>query len=142
MPKSKNRSQKGGNLSGNPASAWGWVNGTVGNGWNQFMNSLTIQPGANLGSIQSNNLVPIGRVNAQDAQPMLTSNMGGGRRRNKRNSNKRNKRNSNKRSGGSWGAVASQAVVPAILLAAQQTFGKSRKHSGKSYKNKTRRVRF
>ena len=53
------RGQMGGALAGNPPSAWGWGLGTVGNGWTQFMNSLTLQPGQNLGTIQSNNLVPI-----------------------------------------------------------------------------------
>ena len=50
--------------------------------------------------------------------------MGGGKR------NRRHKsraRRGGSRRGGSWGAVASQAAVPAVLLAAQQTFGKSRR---------------
>ena len=57
------KAQRGGDLSGNPASAWGWGLGTVGNGWTQFMNSLTLQPGQNLGTIQSNNIVPVKNIN-------------------------------------------------------------------------------
>ena len=122
--------QHGGELAGNPPSSWGWGLGTAGNGWTQFMNSLTLQPGANLGTIQSNNLVPVGNINAQNAQGNIGPNMtgdipkGGGRRRRRAKSMSNNAT----RRGGSWEVVASQAAVPGILLAAQQTFGKSRKH--------------
>lgn len=122
----RTRSQRGGDLAGNPASSWGWVNGTVGNGWTQFMNSLTLQPGQNISTMHSNNIVPVGNINAQNAQPALNPNMGGGKR------NRRHKsraRRGGSRRGGSWGAVASQAAVPAVLLAAQQTFGKSRRRN-------------
>lgn len=118
---------KGGALAGNPPSAWGWGMGTLGGGWTQFMNSMTLQPGQNLGTSQSNNIVPVGNVNAQDAQGNIGPNMrgdipgqAGGRRR------RRGRR------GGNFGAVLGQAAVPGILLAAQQTYGKSRKN--KSYK--------
>ncbi len=42
----KKRSQKGGNIMpGNyPDSAWGWGFSVAGNGWQQFMNSLTVPP--------------------------------------------------------------------------------------------------
>lgn len=87
--KTMRRSQRGGDLAGNPPSSWGWVNGTVGNGWTQFMNSLTLQPGQNLGTSQSNNIVPVGNINAQDAQPGVGTNLkngipstsGGGKRK-------------------------------------------------------------
>ena len=119
------RRQRGGDLAGNPPSGWGWVNGTVGNGWTQFMNSLTLQPGQNLGTVQSNNIVPVNNINAQDAQPGVGSNLqagipnsvGGKRRRRNKSKAKR---------GGSWAAILNQATVPGILLAAQQTFGKTR----------------
>ena len=118
------RSQKGGGLAGNPASAWGWGLGTLGGGWTQFMNSLTLQPGQNLGTVQSNNIVPVGNINAQNAQgnigPNMTGNIpgqAGGKKRRQRKSR-----------GGNFGAVLGQAAVPGILLAAQQSYGKSRRH--------------
>lgn len=127
--KTMRRSQRGGDLAGNPPSSWGWVNGTVGNGWTQFMNSLTLQPGQNLGTSQSNNIVPVGNINAQDAQPGVGTNLkngipstsGGGIR-------KRRKGRSRSKKGGNLLAVANQAIVPGFLLAAQQSFGRSRKH--------------
>jgi hypothetical protein len=127
--KTMRRAQRGGDLAGNPASSWGWVNGTVGNGWTQFMNSLTLQPGQNLGTVQSNNIVPVNNINAQDSQPSIGTNLQGGipnsvggRRRRRKSRGKRSKK------GGNLLAVANQAIVPGFLLAAQQTFGKSRKH--------------
>ena len=127
--KTMRRAQRGGDLAGNPSSSWGWVNGTVGNGWTQFMNSLTLQPGQNLGTVQSNAVVPVNNINAQDAQPGVGANLQGGipssvggRRRRRKSNSKRSKK------GGNLLAVANQAIVPGFLLAAQQTFGKSRKH--------------
>jgi len=127
--KTMRRAQRGGDLAGNPASSWGWVNGTVGNGWTQFMNSLTLQPGQNLGTVQSNNIVPVNNINAQDSQPSIGTNLQGGipnsvggRRRRRKSRGKKSKK------GGNLLAVANQAIVPGFLLAAQQTFGKSRKH--------------
>ena len=128
--KTARRGQRGGNLAGNPPSSWGWVNGTVGNGWTQFMNALTLQPGQNAGTAQSNDIVPVNNTNANNQQPYLNNNMGGGKRMRKR----RGKR------GGSWAAVAGQAIVPGALLALQQTFGR-RKSSGNSKKHFTRRHR-
>ena len=90
--KSRTMRQRGGELGSNPASAWGWGMGTLGNGWTQFMNSLTLQPGQNLGTMQSNNIVPVGNINAQNAQGQIGPNMkgdipqGGGRRRRVRRS--------------------------------------------------------
>ena len=127
--KTMRRKQRGGDLAGNPASSWGWVNGTVGNGWTQFMNSLTLQPGQNLGTVQSNDIVPVNNINAQDAQPGVGANLQagipnsvGGKRRRRKSRGKKSKK------GGNLLAVANQAIVPGFLLAAQQTFGKSRKH--------------
>lgn len=101
--------QRGGELAGNPPSAWGWGLGTVGSGWQQFMNSLTLQPGQNLGAQQSNDIVPKNNLNAQTVQA-------GGRRR--------------ARCGGNWAAVASQAAVPAALIVMNNAMGKrSRRHS-------------
>lgn len=127
--KTMRRRQRGGDLAGNPASSWGWVNGTVGNGWTQFMNSLTLQPGQNLGTGQSNNIVPVNNINAQDAQPGVGTNLqgsvpsttGGGKRR-------RRKNRSRSKRGGNLLAVTNQAIVPGVLLAAQQTFGRSRRY--------------
>jgi hypothetical protein len=117
------RSQKGGDLGGNPASAWGWGMGTLGNGWTQFMNSLTLQPGQNLGTSQSNNIVPVNNVNAQDSQGMIGTNLkgdipkvGGGKRRRARS----RARSSSKR-GGNLGSVLYQAVVPGTLFALNQS---------------------
>jgi hypothetical protein len=92
---------------------------TVGDGWKQFQDSLTLQPGQNASSSQSNDLVPIGKVNAQNAQPMLKPPMKGGKRRKSKSAK-----------GGSWGAVATQALVPGFLLGAQQLYGRrySRRH--------------
>ena len=156
--KSRRRKQCGGNTAGPaPPSAWGHAMNTVGDGWKQFQDSLTLQPGQNLASSQSNDLVPIGKMNAQNAQPMLKPNMSGGKGNgggygkpwgssggspaknaaglsapgatNQYGSGKRRRRKSAK--GGSWEAVAAQALVPGFLLGAQQLYGrrlKSRKH--------------
>lgn len=120
------RGQHGGELAGNPQSAWGWVNGTLGNGWTQFMNTLSLQPGANLGAVQSNAIVPVGNVNAQTAQGNIGPNMtgdipqkGGRRRRGKRGSKR----------GGNVGAILSQAAVPGALILMNNALGKrSRRH--------------
>ena len=153
--KSRRRKQHGGTTEGvAPPSAWGHAMNTVGDGWKQFQDSLTLQPGQNLASSHSNDLVPIGKMNAQDAQPMLKPNMSGGTPGAKnwsapgakvggtqpntassmsasgaKGGGKRRRRKSAK--GGSWGAVATQALVPGFLLGAQQLYGrrhKSRKH--------------
>jgi hypothetical protein len=118
--KSRTMRLKGGALAGNPSSAWGWGLGTVGNGWTQFMNSLTLQPGQNLGAVQSNNLVPVGNLNAQTAQGNIGPGMGGdvpqsgGKRRRHRRSYKRG------------GNVLAQAAVPVALIAMSNSMGRSR----------------
>ncbi len=103
--KSRTMRLKGGNLSGNPPSAWGWGLGTLGNGWTQFMNSLSVQPGASAGAMQSNVSVPAGSVHSQ-------SQSGGKRRR------ARGKR------GGNMGLALSQAVVPGTLVLMNNMLGK------------------
>jgi hypothetical protein len=124
------RAQKGGDLAGNPPSSWGWVNGTLGNGWTQFINSLTLQPGQNAGTIQSNVSVPVGNINAQSAQGNIGANLKGdipGQAGGKRRKHRRNR----SRKGGSWGAVASQAAAPAFLFGMNKAFG-TNKELGKS----------
>jgi len=126
----KRRKQKGGNQGAYPDSAWGFQLNNLGNGWRQFMDTLSLQPGDNLGASQSNAIVPIRNVNAQTAQPALSPKMTGGRRRNR------------SRKGGNLAAVLEQAAAPLVLLGMQQSYrGKhSRKHSS-SHKNKSRRKR-
>ena len=124
------RGQRGGSLAGNPASAWGWGLGTAGGGWTQFMNSLTLQPGQNIATQQSTQLVPVNNINADNTQGMIGTNLkgditgsqsGGKKRRHKRSAKRGSRR------GGNWGAVLSQAAVPGALIAMNQTFGKSRR---------------
>ena len=126
---SKTMSQKGGGLAGNPPSAWGWGLGTLGNGWTQFTNSLMLQPGQNLGSIQSNNIVPVGGTNAQNSQGNIGTNMGGSI---PQSGGKRHRRHRSRgRRGGNVGAILSQAAVPVALIAMNNAYGKrsrSRKH--------------
>ena len=122
------RGQHGGNLAGNPPSSWGWGLGTLGNGWTQFMNSLSLQPGSNLGAAQSNAIVPVNNVNAQTAQGNIGPNMtgdvpgqAGGRRRRRRGS----KRGGNwDKKGGNMGVVLSQAAVPGALILMNNAMGK------------------
>ena len=112
----KTRRQRGGNVGAYPPSAWGYTMGTLGNGWTQFMNSLSIQPG---GVNQSNNIVPINGTQS------------GGKRRYKKG--KRGKR------GGNMIAVAEQAAVPLALFAMNNSLGSRRnRHRGH---NKSRRRR-
>ena len=105
------RSQKGGDLGSNPPSAWGWTMGTVGNGWTQFMDSLTLQSGQNAATSNSNNLVPVS--GAYNQQPTQNINMKGGRHKSRKN-----------RKGGSMASVLNRAAVPFILLGAQQMYKK------------------
>ena len=127
------RSQKGGNYGSYPDSAWGFQMNNLGNGWTQFMNSLSVQPGSNLGSSQSNNIVPIKNINAQNAQPKMT----GGKRHRKRAMQQQMMQQQTRgkgrgKKGGYWGAVLEQAAVPLALLGMQQFYGKrhTRSHPG------------
>jgi hypothetical protein len=130
MAKHRSRKQKGGSA---PASAWGYMYNTVGNGWTQFQNALTMQPGDNLVSQQSNNIEPVGNPNFGNAaydpsKTNLTLIQSAGKRRNKRNKKSKSKSRSSSRSrsrkGGYWGEVASQAIVPLTLLGLQNRVGK------------------
>ena len=114
----RSRKQRGGDLAGNPPSAWGWGMGTLGNGWTQFMNSLTVQPGANAATAASNDIVPVKNINANNPP---SQQMKGGRRRGRRTRTRR---------AGNFGAVLSQAAAPLLLLGAQQTYGKRRSRKG------------
>jgi hypothetical protein len=95
------------------------------------MNSLSIQPGANLGAIQSNASVPIGNVNAQTSQgnigPNMTGNIpqqGGRRRRGRRGSKRSGSKRSGSKRGGNMGVVLSQAAVPGALILMNNALGR------------------
>lgn len=134
MVKTKKRTkQRGGN-----SSAWGYVYDQVGNGWTQFQNALTLQPGQNAASQQSNDIEPIGKPNFQNNQSFPTSKdltliQSAGRRR-----NKRSKRS---RKGGNWGAAIGSAIVPFTLLGVQNAFGKRKSKGRKSRKSRRTRRR-
>ncbi len=108
--KTMRRAQRGGDLAGNPASAWGWTMGTVGNGWTQFMNSLTLQPGQSASAMNSNNIVPVNN-----------STQRGGKRKRQRG------KHSGSKHGGNIGSVLSQAAVPGALILMNNAFGKGRR---------------
>ena len=118
MPKRGHKKQSGGADSG-----WSYVMSQVGDGWKQFQDSLTLQPGQNLATIQSNDIEPIGKPNFQNHQGMPTSKQlsliqSAGKRR-------------KRRMGGSWAALANQAAAPVALLAMQQSYGKRKSRSTK-----------
>jgi len=104
--------QRGGDLGGNPASAWGWGMGTLGNGWTQFMNSLSLQPGQNINLSQSNNIVPVGGVSQQSDPNMKVAQSGG----------KKHRKTKGKK-GGNLLAIAQQAAVPVALIAMNNAYG-------------------
>jgi len=135
----KTKKYRGGSGSGSPASAWGYVYNTVGDGYTQFRNALTLQPGDNLGTINNNDIEPKSNLNAQSTQGYPTSSdlsliqKAGGRR---------------KRFGGNMGAIVNQALAPLSLLALQHSYAKrkritkSKSKSKKSEKSrKSRRTR-
>lgn len=124
----RSRTQRGGENA--PASAWGWQLNNLGNGWTQFMNSLSLQPGQNLGTQQSNAIVPQGNINAQNQQPALGPKQGGGRRRGRTAHRGRSARRSRSRRGGNLGAIVNQALLPATLIAMQQKIGKRSRKGG------------
>jgi hypothetical protein len=101
---SKKRSQSGGE------GAAEWQLNNLGNGWKQFMNTFSVQPGQNSSANQSNNIVP------NNPQQMMR---GGKRRRSSR---------------GKRGGYLEQAVVPLTLLGAQQFYGKkyTRRNNGRN----------
>jgi hypothetical protein len=103
----------------------------LGNGWTQFMNSMS-------GTSQSNNIVPINNTN-------VPVKMAGGRRSKGRSQMlqmqqqqmqqqqmQQSRGKGRGKKGGYWGAVLEQAAVPLALLGMQQFYGKrhSRRHPG------------
>lgn len=99
MPSKRNH--RGGDLAGNPSSAWGWTMGTLGNGYNQFMNSLSLQPGQSPAAAHTNVSVP----------------QSGGRKRSAKRSAKRRTKKRKQRGGSGFMTALSQAAVPAALVA-------------------------
>ena len=125
----KMNTQKGGNA---PDSAWGYVMNTVGDGWTQFMDTFSVQPGEVAGAINSNQLVPKGNPNANVAgAPVPNVKQTGGRRGKGKGKSKK---------GGFLGVAAllEQAVVPFGLLGMQQAYGKSRRSKGQGNKRSRR----
>ena len=120
-----------------------WVNNLLGNGWQQFQNSLMTQPGSNLGSVQSNQIVPNdgskgGNINdpKNDMPNPNGSPQNGGKTRRK------GKKSRGKKGGMlGVGAVLEQAVVPFGLFGLQQSYGKSRRHHGSKRSRRSRRFR-
>jgi hypothetical protein len=121
------RGQSGGSLAGNPPSSWGWGLGTVGNGWTQFTNALTLTPGQNMATSQSTQLVPVNNVNADNSQGMIGTNLNGDINGSQSGGKKRRRHKSRSKRGGSWEAVLGQAAVPAALIAINQSFSKRHK---------------
>ena len=128
--KPKTKKYRGGSHSSDP-SAWSYVYNTVGDGMTQFRNALTLQPGINLGSLQSNDIEPINNINAQNVEGVPTaSNLSliqkaGNKRRRRR--------------GGNMVAIANQALLPVSLIAMQQGYSNSRKSRRTKRSKKTRR---
>ena len=127
----------------------------LGNGWTQFMNSLSLQPGETTATVGSNDIVPIRNLNAQ-------TKLSGGRKRGNKKMRRmqqmqqmklaqqaqkaqlmqKGKSKSRGKNGGYWGAVLEQAAVPLALLGMQQVYGKRytrRNGSGKNRSMKRRR---
>lgn len=115
MTRHNKKTQKGGDLAGNPPSAWGWGLGTAGTGWNQFMNALS------LNNSQSNVLVPI--TNAKSG--VNSKSMMGGKSRRMRRSAKR---------GGNVASLVSEAIVPLSLMGMNHLAGKTRRKHRKHRK--------
>jgi len=95
---------------GYPASAWGWQLNNLGDGWTQFMNTMTAEPGNTQSNvIVQNKGLSLPNVSGAAAPaapaPAPAPAQKGGRRRYKK--------------GGNWNAVLNQAAVPAALWAMQ-----------------------
>jgi hypothetical protein len=135
--KSRNAKRVTRNRRGGDASSW--MLKTVGDGWTQATNSLTVLPGMNQGTIQSNSTVPISNININNPANEMPTNaqlaliQSAGRRRRHRGKGRKGKR------GGSFGSVIGQAVVPFSLLAAQQYYGTRRRKHGKKASRKSRK---
>ena len=119
------KTRKGG--SALPPSAWGWQTANLGSGWDQFMNTFSINPADNLGTVNSNEIVPMGKPNAEDSQPMLSPNMKettmqqGGKKKSKKVGKKmKGNKKVHTRKGGNIMSIVSKAIVPASLFAMQR----------------------
>jgi hypothetical protein len=141
------RSQQGGSQGAYPDSAWGFQMNNLGNGWTQFMNSLSSQ---NSSTSQSNNIVPVRNMPAQNTGKMSGGKRhmsgSGGKRHMSGSGGKRHRKRgqmmgqsmgqsmsqskSRGKNGGYWGAVLEQAAVPLALLGIQHAYGKryTRRH--------------
>jgi hypothetical protein len=124
----RSRSQRGGDQGAYPDSAWGFQMNNLGNGWTQFMNTMT-------GPSQSNNIVPINNANNQNVQPKMAGGKRGRRRAQMHQQQQMQQQSRGKgrgKRGGYWGAVLEQGAVPLALLGMQQFYGKrhSRRHPG------------
>ena len=123
--KSKRHRQRGGELAGNPPSAWGWGLGTMGDGWTQFMDSLTLQSNQNGNMNQSNNIVPVGNASIQSKV--------GGRKRKYRGGNHHTSMSGSMPSSGSMPGSMSVPVdvsMSALPVSASKSGGKKRGKRG------------
>jgi hypothetical protein len=100
---------------------------TVGDGWTQMMNSLTLNPAQSPVAAASTSLVPIANPNANVPNLYKNGQMGG-----------RKGRKGRGRKGGilGAGAVLEQAIVPFALLGLQHTYAKKRSHGKKTRRHR------
>jgi len=125
----RTKKHRGGSYS---PSAWSYVYNTVGDGYTQFKNALTLQPGENLGTRNSNDIEPKSNLNAQNEEGFPTKSdlsliqKAGTKRRKK---------------GGNFGAVINQALTPLTLLALQHGYSKRKKVLRKTKSKKSKRSR-
>jgi hypothetical protein len=128
--KGRQRSQKRSQKGGEGAAEWQLNN--LGNGWTQFMNTFSLQPGQNNSANQSNNIV--------QNHPKMT---GGAKRSNMMQMRQRQmlQAKSRGKKGGFFGPVLEQAAVPLALLGAQHFYGKrhTRRNNGSKKSFKRRR---
>jgi hypothetical protein len=123
------------------ASGAEYMLATVGDGTTQFHNSLTVLPGMNSGTVQSNDIVPIANLNISNPISQMPSAgqlsliQSGGRRCQAKGKGRKGKR------GGSFGSVIGQAVVPFSLLAMQQYTGSRRRKHNRKSSRKSRKSR-
>jgi hypothetical protein len=121
----RTRGQQGGSA-GLPPSAWGNVFSSAGDGWTQFMNTLS------LSNSSPSNVIVLNKNANINSKPMTG---GKGRRRVRRRSQSRGQTRSQSRGqtrsrrGGNIGAVLNQALVPFSLVALNHfATKKNRKH--------------
>lgn len=138
MPKSRKmrKGQWGGNannaapvVGASGPSGWSSVLGTVGDGWTQFMNSLTLNPGQGPVAAAQTEIVPIANPNANVSNYDKSLGQSGGRRRGRG------------RKGGflGLGPVLQQAAVPVALIGMQHTYAKRHKRGGKRSRRHSRK---